>query len=537
MKHLLLLLVLPACRDALLNETVQDTATPSFSIDTETDSADTAQSGSDTHGGSDSGVDTGDIDPPVAPMVPLQCTGSGIAAPGADEPIDVGDTLARVLTIDSPEFDQLCAYLTYPRNGESSWKEGAAVVVYVRPGITAGMESNPPPAFQGASGVVEILGIHPDMPWYGCETSGEFDFGGARAAMAMAEVMRFALGERTTTDGYRIDELVNQPVCNSAIAVMSSSSGAFTAANALAKSPDLAHKILGMTTFEPVSMPLFVQAEPGHIYFDPDDQVDGDGNGLTWDDGRNLSFDDASCTSMGCDNDLSTLDITVDSSGHVSQLWLDRDQDGVHDKPNDFNDDGYISIDEDFVFPEPLVLEIDGETVSMWSPALISAVWSQVLEEGETPPPNLATVAQAEDFWADRDQVSLMRETLSFHHPDFLNMISWSAIPHHIPWPSRPAETVVGDLTREQRSPVLFNPSLQAAGCLVDPSILRDYPGGAPLNEIIIGPEAFDHHALPESLLPQTALALATTGLLWHAVGPFDDCDRLSLTLTALDDE
>lgn len=444
----------------------------------------------------------------------------------------------RVVQVATDAFDALYVTIFFPEDGSAAWTAGAPVVVAVPPSfdVSATWDTSPRFYFRPELGVVEVQPVLPGWSALGHATSGEPDGGGTRSALAVRETIRFAAGEITTVEGWSLGQLVAQPTCGPPV-LMGTSSGSVTAVRAVADHPALAEQLAGLAVFEPASLPQFLLVDTGMSWLDPDLQSDGDGDGVPWDDGRNLSMVPESCSAAGCEMDLSTLAWTTErsleeifgdlvASANPGVLYLDRDGSGSLDLAPidakvpltpDVDESGTVDADEDF----PLSAWVDpaGGPV-IYSPQVTRAA-SAVF--GDEWPEGLADLETAEAFWKPLSAVEAMTEAAPSLPSSFRFAVGYTGVPHAQAWPDRPNVRLMYDAARDGGVEARLNTAIDEATCIVGADLISGWGGGPEPGAPVAAAQVPDF-AIPEAVPTDLARAMVALEPLWEAFGPFDRC-------------
>lgn len=475
---------------------------------------------------------------------------AGCVAPEAVDPALLPATFEnaqgsrfRVLKVESEAFDSLGAVVFLPDEGASLWPEGAPVVVVAPPALNVNLRwgDNPTSYLDPSAGIIEVQPVFPGWTVQGVETTGPADGAGPRAALALAEVARFARGGRSTEKGWSITALLEGEACLDRLGVLSVSSGALALSGALLDSETLLEDAAVVGLYEPPSLPAFVTSEGGAIWMDPDEAADADGDGLAWDDGRNLSFDGLGCDAAACPSDLTSLAFTPHVS--MSDLWpsdaemtmprgvffLDRNGNGELDLGSgyhpDVNGDGRIGLDEDF-FPKPVYDDFtDQDGLDFYySPELLAEAEARLFPGGEGAavwPAGFRTAAEADAFWGAR-AVGPRLAALSARWPvDRPIGVFYTEVPHGAALPDRPDSRIVYDALREGGLAVRYNADEAVSACVLGEAGLSGYAGapepGAAVTDL--QPTAY-----PEAWSTEAVHTVSMVGLLSAAFGAPGAC-------------
>lgn len=493
----------------------------------------------DTAQSDDSGErrDTGDgptSDPSWA------CTTSPAINPAAlPEPAQHSEGLRyRVVEVETDTFEHFFVIVLYPPSAyRSAYDAGAPVVVTSMQsiGIGTAWALEPRSYFPMEMGVVEVQPLHAGWTAGGQMTSGVHDGAGPTTADALTEAVRFATGDTVTTTGHTLRDLVNREICPGKVVVLGQSSGGITLANALSRRWDvLGERILGVAFFETPSMPGFVVADSGFMAFDSAPLEDADGNGVSWDDGRNPAFGDCALDSLSCALDLSALAWSLTtvpshvapvdmSPGPPGLLYLDRNGNRLFDvDPNghpDLNKNGWIDADEDYFFLPYQATDESGKKGQMYSPQVLQGAVAAGVLSTSAWPEQVARLDENSAFWAQRDVVSMVAGLPA----GFPAVVAFRERDHAIPIGAHPHMQVLYSALEQGGANTRFNMPLAVAHCLVDGEFTADWGGGTPFG-LVDDPADLLVRAIPDVMAPRIARAAAALSVFWDIWGPFDAC-------------
>lgn len=431
------------------------------------------------------------------------------------------------------------AIVFYPgQDDHSLYDEGLPVIVSFGPTVADVQDADP--LLPEDPGIVELQAIYPGITTEGYTTEGPKDYGGPDSAAAGWDVIRFATGEITTTDGYTLRELVGLSLCDAKALVLSSSGGGTIAMEALrAHVDELDDKLIGFASHESPSTGQLMAQDGGAIWMDPNANIDGDGNGFFWDDGRNPTFDLGLCSveDATCALDYSTIrwDSTTnladaypdryrDGDWEDGVLYLDRTENGALDLiRNGLDLDGDSLLDEDFAFlPIDSPYGSDSALPRLWFTAEATAALAAL---GGEWPADVATVEQVTPFWADRNMTAHILEIAPSLPADFAVSVDYTEMDHAIGIGTRPHIWMVYEAFRRAGASVRYNASADAMACIYDASMLTDWAG-----ELAPGAEIAEADvsawAMPEVINNEQARAASSLGILWDKLGPFDQCPQ-----------
>ncbi len=517
-------------------DTKQGSPTGSSQTDSGVAPQDSGETGTPETG--DSGpIDTDD--PPVADPSWACTTSPSINPSTLSDPMLHSEGLRyRVVEVETSAFEHFFVVVLYPPAAyRNAYDVGAPVVVTSMQSIGIGIAwaTEPRSYFPLEMGVVEVQPVHPQWTANGHTTSGQHDGAGPMTSIALAEAVRFATGQTKTVTGRTLRDLVNREICPGKVAVLGQSSGGITLAGAMVRQRDaLDNRLIGLAFYETPSRPSFVVADSGFMSFDSAPAEDADGNGVSWDDGRNPAFGDCALEELACELDLSTLawsmtyapgDIApVDfSPGALGVLYLDRNGNRRLDlDPNgtpDLNRNGWIDEDEDYFFLPYQAQKAPEPELQMYSPSVIrGAVTSGVLSTSAWPEQVAPPEANA-TFWSERDVTSLMTAVTE----PLPTVVGFRERDHAVPQGDHPHVQVLHAALGQAGMTPRYNMPLEVAQCLIDSTTYEDWAGGTAFDMVDESADLLPL-AIPDTVPPRVARAAATLSLFWETWGPFDAC-------------
>lgn len=437
----------------------------------------------------------------------------------------------RVLTLPTAHFSTFSLVVFTPADGTRAWTDGAPVIAVAPPAfaVDASVAVTPRPTFDASYGIIEVQPVYPGWTVAGGTTSGSPDDGGLETAGALFEAIRFAIGESTDLRDHDIGQLLGIPICNARVGVLGLGAGGVAVMAALAANPDLDAHLAGIATFETPALPQLLIGDAGLVWMDPDPESDADGNGFSWDDGRNIDWTAGSCDTINCVLDYNTIswdpdlrlsdlypDLYPDSADGV--FYLDRAGSGAlefGDNGLDIDGDGAVDSAEDFVLL-PYVAE-DG------TPYYSSQTLRKAAERMASWPDGVATWTEADVFFATRNAIEEGKVLVAGVDPSVPAVVGYSAVDGLIALPDRPHSVLVHDLFSEAGFPTRYNLRGAALDCLVDPAARGDWEGG-PVRGTALAEGELDLYAIPEAVGDETAAAITGLAALWDGLGAFDHC-------------
>lgn len=488
-----------------------------------------ADSGKDTAVAPDSG-DSGGAETGESGGEDSEDTGPALPEPG----VATTGALWRVVQVPSEDIDPLYVVVFYPEDPTmNAYDEGAPVVLTANPSFTVedGWETTPRSFFIDGFGLVEVTPVYPGWNAGGWVSGGEPDAGGALCAAAIRDAARFAAGETTTPEGWTLEDVTGHPIRHDAVLLSALSSGGTTALQALDEHADtLAGILSGFSTYEVPTLPQLLTGDVGSVWMDPDPLDDRDGDGVTWDDGRNLAITNPPCDRATCAVDYSRLrwteafaigDVwTQYASDERGVLYLDNNGNGELDADFaagtlDADGSGTIDADEDFVIL-PIVGVGLGPHWTFSEEALAAAPW-------DTWPDNVVDADTTAAFWAMRSPMSRLAGLADRYGTGFAMGITYTEVDHGAALPERPHLTMLHDALTEAGFSVRYNAERDVAECLIEDRTLRDWAGGPPLGAVV-GEDGLATYAFPENFLDGVSISAGAVAVLIDAVGPFDHC-------------
>ena len=307
----------------------------------------------------------------------------------------------------------LATMVIYPK--QPRYEEGAPVVVTSQGGHTPGKIQPPPPDFD-PHGIVWIEFLFPGGRMEGFESGGVFDYGGRACIEALYTVLQYAQGRISNTAGKRISDYVNYPILTDNVGVIGNSNGGNIAGQVFARYREGLEGVNYVIFYETPAGDHYVLGDLGRIGDDPNRLEDADGDGIPWDDARNLKYIEGSCDETSCQIDFSTLayDPTVG-------FYLDNNGDG---KPNyvgryprvrtDVDGSGALEPDEDFIFMA-LNVNLEDRRRLVYSYLVTKAAWDKGLFQNV--PEDVMRPDEALKFWLDRE--------ICYHYDEISQNMPW----------------------------------------------------------------------------------------------------------------
>ncbi len=315
-------------------------------------------------------------------------------------------------------------------SSDARYTDGAPVVIYVPGSDTAGSLSV---ALPQADDMIRIVFLFPggSSSASGRHSDGTYDHRGTNCIAALLDVVRYAAGELTDSDGKTIDERLAVDVLHDNIGLIGSSNGGnIVTAVAAQHGAELAGHLRYIVQWEsPVSSQIAT--------------VDLGGVMLDCPGGRRtrLNVVNPHYRAYGpLTIDVDYSQITYDATDLHHPVFLDGTGDGHYTtvldpstgcQTPDLNFDGTLGTDEDF----PLASYSDG-TKQFYSRPATQAMADHHLFGGSWPG-KIATVAQANAFWDLREAVRLYPNAMA-KVPGLEGMVLATVIDHVQATPDKP---------------------------------------------------------------------------------------------------
>ena len=307
----------------------------------------------------------------------------------------------------------IATLVIYPK--QPRYKEGAPVVVTSQGGHTPGSIKLPDPNFD-PYGVVWIEFLFPGGRSGKFESGGFFDYGGRSCIEALYSVLQYAQGEIANTAGKKITDYANYPILMDNIGIIGNSNGGNIAGVTLARYGKELKGVKYVIFYETPAGDHYVVGDLGRKGDDPDLRVDADGDGIPWDDARNLKYVEGSCTETSCVIDFSNLDYDI-----TVGFYLDNNKDGkanyIGQYPRvrtDIDKSGALEPDEDFIFMALHVKMKGGEKIA-YSYLVTKAAWDKGLFSKV--PKEVMKPEEVWDFWFERE--------ICYHYDEISQNMPW----------------------------------------------------------------------------------------------------------------
>ncbi|RLF50491.1 MAG: hypothetical protein DRN11_04545 [Thermoplasmata archaeon] len=253
-----------------------------------------------------------------------------------------------------------------------------------------------------------------DFPGGGA-SGGVYDDRGMNCIKALRDVILFAEGKIRDVNGKSINELIKPlKVANVGLVGWSNGGNIATVVCSL-----FSLNVSWLVTYESPSKDIYIVVEPGGIKYDPNVAIDADGNGIPWDDGRNLHF-------SAYDEKTNYENISWDGNAFFDRwkgwIYLDNNKNGKFDFVDgslDLNGNGVVDKYEDYPIA-CLITKINGVEKRIYSiPARKSMIFSIA---------EIATLNETINFWKIRSMEYHYREAIRKN--DLAVMIFGSVMDH-----------------------------------------------------------------------------------------------------------
>ncbi|MBI5709714.1 MAG: hypothetical protein HZC42_05315 [Candidatus Eisenbacteria bacterium] len=322
----------------------------------------------------------------------------------------------------------------------SRYADGAPVVVIAPGGHEPGvLNSNIPVGTQGFVLVTFLFPGGRDGVFY---SDGIYDFRGPGCQLALADVLRFASGALADSAGRTISDLAGMPCAANDVGVLALSNGGSITPCTLGDYGATLPGVRYMVGWENPTGPQTITGELGTGRNDCNAALDGDGNGVPTDDGKNwayAAYDTQTCVldyaKLAWDpafpvrySDFSHRHTTVTLPG---ALFFDGNGNGVCDTvpgsvPScpDLNGNGRLDSTEDYVLaglPAYGPATAGDSLKAFSSPAVLAAARDRGLF-GASWPAQIATAEMAQAYWDPRDATKHYA-LLGAARPDFAAML------------------------------------------------------------------------------------------------------------------
>ncbi|HPQ39662.1 MAG TPA: hypothetical protein PLV45_04750, partial [bacterium] len=318
---------------------------------------------------------------------------------------------------DSTGGGNLAVRVTYPDSpADYRYATGSPILVCSPGGHEPGSLTVPGPFEDFGFTIVSFLypgGV--DGPY---ASDGTYDYRGDTCIEALKDVIRYALGLKQDVMGYTIQDLFPGTVLTGNVGIIAGSNGGPTATATLSLHSGDLQGVRYVVHMESPTNDQTVNGDLGNVGYDCDPGVDGDGNGLPGDDGKNVYY--TAYGTSSCTVDFTNLAwypaesrTYTDPAGVYPPVsvpgvvFLDNNQNGAVDYTGtppcyDTNGNGRMDPDEDYPFSGKIVFAGPGDVTIYLSTEVTEAADTQGIFPGPWPG-HIATVAESQTFWAVRD--------------------------------------------------------------------------------------------------------------------------------------
>jgi len=289
----------------------------------------------------------------------------------------------------------LVAYPKTPR-----YNEGAPIVVSVQGGHTPG-NLMPPSPDADLYGIVWVNFLFPGGVYEGYKSGGVFDYNGPCCREALYSVLMYVQGKLANTAGKKITDYASYPLLINEVGLIGNSNGGNVVGQVLAKYSSGLEGVKYIIFYESPVGDHYILGDLGRKGDDPNLREDGDGDGIPWDDARNLRYVEGSCTETGCKVDFSNLRFDPQIG-----FYLDNNGNGKPDfigqyprVRTDIDRSGAVEEDEDFIYM-CMRVPVDGRVKRIYSYMVTKA--AEDIGLFSSIPEDVARPAEALEFWKER---------------------------------------------------------------------------------------------------------------------------------------
>ena len=436
--------------------------------------------------------------------------------PVSIEPVETVPSVGSLLPVDislpsqsTGSAEGMLAVRVYcPMAGNERFSEGAPVLIWGPGGTDPGSLRNDLPT--AADDIILITFLFPGgTAPHGLASDGVDDDRGARSIEALRDVILFAAGQLTDSNGHTIDELLPVRVLRDNIGLIGISNGGNIVVAVAAEHGEMLGGFLKyIIQWETPVSGQIVNRDIGRVWLKPS-PTQGD-----YVNPRYLAYGPEALV-------VDYSDLAVDAQAEFYRVFHDGNGDGMYttvvDPGNglqvpDLDLDGVLTLDEDF----PLDTTQDRER-QVYSRPVTRALANQGLW-GDSWPPDMATVGEAAAFWDRREAVRLYAQALS-KVPDLEGMVIAGLRDHVQSAPDKPHIRQALEGWLADGSWVQLNPS-PAYLVAVDPEIggRSNLPDNAP-NTQPIDWNNVGVHCIPEDISKNTAQLAAIWQMADRAQG------------------
>ena len=322
------------------------------------------------------------------------------------------------------------------------YAEGAPIVVFVAGGHGTGtLNGGQSFALQG---FVAVNFLFPGGVEGSFHSDGTFDYRGAQCIAALGDVILFAGGRKTDDLGRGIGQLLPFRALTEMVGLHGSSNGGPMSMAVLGTYGGELGFVTTYVGWENPTNSQTVVVEAGGKGYDCSPTVDGDGNGIPTDDGKNPYLASYGAASLGMEFGRLAYDSTVvwtatdpanlhPPVAHTGVLFLDGNGNGRLDTllgdPDcyDANDNGRLDAGDDYLF-RPLAAYDTGNLLLHYSIEVANEAQARQVF-GATWPADVASPAENAGYWALRDATSFYA-AVAAARPDLHCLLSFAAEDH-----------------------------------------------------------------------------------------------------------
>lgn len=264
-------------------------------------------------------------------------------------------------------------------------------------------------------------------------SDGIYDYRGENSILAMRDVLQYALGLKVDIMGNTIQDLFPGTVLVDNVGIIAGSNGGPTATATLSLHYTDLPDIRYLVHMESPTSDQTVCGDLGNVGFDCDHFIDGDGNGLPRDDGKNMHY--TAYGTSSCTVDFTNLAWDASSSRTYTDpagvnapvtlpgvVFLDNNGNGVVDSVGsppcyDTNGNNRLDPTEDYPFSGKTTFTDTGDVVVFLSTEVTEAAANNGIFSGPWPD-HIASPSASDAFWNYRDS-TLHFASVAAAYPDF----------------------------------------------------------------------------------------------------------------------
>ena len=360
-----------------------------------------------------------------------------------------------------------------PMHGHARYPEGAPVLVWGAGGFEVKGINHDLPA--SVDDIIIVTFVYPggEDPWAGRQSDGVYDYRGPNCIAALRDVILYAAGELSDSQGRTIDDIVPVPVLHDNIGLEGVSNGGNIIVTVAALHGDeLAGHLRYIIQWEtPVSSQVATR-DLGRVWLQPPNPGQGDF--------FNPRYQGYGPKVLAVDYS----DLTYDPDGSLREVFHDGNGDGeyttiedpvTHLQTPDLNLDGVLDMSEDF----PLDTYPYSDTKEVYSRAVTHALADNQIFPHPWPE-SIAMPSEADAYWDIRESVRLYDDAVA-NIPDLEAMVLAGVRDHVQSAPTKPHIQQAFEGWHNNGDWVQINPS-PAYLIEADPSLAgrTDLPNRAP---------------------------------------------------------